>query len=123
MRVGEIQTAERGPGVFVLRDTKNGTAHVVPIHRAISTAARLPMPPRSVIDYWWPLARAACGLEHVTLHDLRHSAASAMIQAGVSLSDVGAVLNHKSPTSTKRYAHWTVERKAAAVGKIGQKLA
>lgn len=123
MRVGEIRAAERGPGVFVLRDTKNGTAHVVPIHRAISTAARVPMPPRSVIDYWWPLARAACGLEHVTLHDLRHSAASAMILAGVSLSDVGAVLNHKSAASTKRYAHWSTERKAAAVGKIGQKLA
>ena len=121
MRVGEIQSAQRVPGAFVLRDTKNGTAHIVPMHPAISTAARVPMPRRSVIDYWWPLARAACGLEHVTLHDLRHSAASAMIQAGVSLSDVGAVLNHKSPASTKRYAHWTLERKAAAVGKIGRK--
>ena len=57
------------------------------------------------------------------LQHLRHSAASAMIQAGVSLSDVGAVLNHKSAASTKRYAHWTTERKAVAVGKIGQKLA
>ena len=123
MRVGEIMAAERVPGAFVLADTKNGTAHAVPMHPAISTAARVPMPRRSEIDYWWPLARAACGLEHVTLHDLRHSAASAMIQAGVSLSDVGAVLNHKSPASTNRYAHWTLDRKAAAVGKIGRKLA
>lgn len=120
MRVGEIRTAERQDGAFVLADTKNGTAHVVPIHRAVSTAARVPMPLRSEIDYWWPLARAACGLEHVTLHDLRHSAASAMIRAGVSLSDVGAVLNHKSAASTKRYAHWTLDRKAVAVGKIGR---
>ena len=120
MRVGEIQTAERRNGAFVLEDTKNGSAHVVPTHRAVSTAARVPMPRRSEIDYWWPLARAACGLGHVTLHDLRHSSASAMIQAGVSLSDVGAVLNHKSAASTKRYAHWTLDRKAAAVGKIGR---
>ena len=123
MRVGEIMAADRVAGAFVLQDTKNGAAHVVPIHPAISTAARVPMPRRSQIDYWWPLARAACGLQHVTLHDLRHSAASAMIQAGVSLSDVGAVLNHKSAASTKRYAHWTLDRKAAAVGKIGRKLA
>lgn len=122
MRVGEILAAQRVPGAFVLADTKNGTAHVAPMHPAIRTAAAVPVPRRSEIDYWWPLARTACGLEHATLHDLRHSAASAMIQAGVSLSDVGAVLNHKSAASTKRYAHWTLDRKAAAVGKIRRKV-
>jgi integrase len=122
MRVGEILTAQRVPGAFVLGDTKNGQPHIAPMHPAIRTAAAVPMPRRSEIDYYWPLARAACGLGHVTLHDLRHSAASAMIQAGVSLADVGAVLNHKSAASTKRYAHWTLDRKAAAVGKIGRKV-
>jgi integrase len=123
MRVGEILRATRVPGAFVLQDTKNSQPHVVPMHPAVRTAAAVQMPRRSEIDYYWPLARAACGLQHVTLHDLRHSAASAMIEAGVSLADVGAVLNHKSPASTKRYAHWTLDRKAAAVGKIGRKVA
>lgn len=123
MRVAEVQRAERVGEVFVLHDTKNGERHVVPIHPKVRTAARIPMPARSKIDYWWPLARVACGLEDVHLHDIRHSAASAMIAAGVSLADVGAVLNHKSAASTKRYAHWATDRKAAALGKIGKKAA
>lgn len=122
MRVSEAQRAERHPGAFVLRDTKNAEPHVVPMHPRITSAAKVPMPPRSQIDYWWPLARAACGLAHVRLHDIRHTAASEIIAAGGDLGDVGAVLNHKSAASSQRYAHWLLERKAAAVGKIGRKL-
>ena len=119
MRVSEAQRAHRVGRVFVLEDTKNGAPRLVPIHRAISAAARVPLPPRSQIDYWWPLARKACGLDHVTLHDLRHSAASAMINAGVDLSTVGAVLGHRSAASTKRYSHWAIANLAEAVGRIG----
>jgi integrase len=121
MRVGEACRAERVPGAFVLRDTKNREPHIVPMHPRIRTAAQVEMPARGTLYYWWPIVRAACGLGHVTLHDLRHSAASAMIAEGASLADVGAVLNHKSATSTKRYAHWALERKAAAVALIGKR--
>ncbi len=121
MRVGEAKRAERIPGAFVLRDTKNREPHIVPMHPRIATAAQVAMPARGTLYYWWPIVRSACGLEHVTLHDLRHSAASAMIAEGVSLSDVGAVLNHKSAASTKRYAHWALERKAAAILQIGRR--
>jgi integrase len=121
MRVGEAKRAERVPGAFVLADTKNNEPHIVPMHPRIRTAAQVEMPARGTLYYWWPIVRAACGLEHVTLHDLRHSAASAMIAEGASLADVGAVLNHKSAASTKRYAHWALERKAAAVMQIGKR--
>ena len=123
MRVSEIQRAERVDGMFVLRTTKNKRPRIVPIHPAVKAAAKVKMPRRSEIDYYWPEARAACGLEHVTLHDLRHSAASAMINAGEDLATVGAVLGHESPASTKRYSHWATDRLAAAVGKIGRKVA
>lgn len=115
MRVSEAQRAERAPGVFILRDTKNGTPRLVPAMPIITSAMRLPMPPRSVIDYWWPLARKACGLEHVHLHDLRHTAASEMVAGGVDLGAVGAVLGHKSAATTKRYAHYGVQRLADAL--------
>jgi integrase len=121
MRLGEARRAERVPGAFVLRDTKNREPHIVPMHPRIATAAQVALPPRGTIYYWWEITRAACGLGHVTLHDLRHSAASAMIAEGVSLADVGAVLNHKSAASTKRYAHWALERKTAAVLQIGKR--
>lgn len=121
MRVGEILAAERRAGMFVLRDTKNGEPRIVPMHPMITSASRMPMPRRSEIDYWWPKAREACGLAHVRLHDLRHTAATEMVNAGVDLATVGAVLGHKSHASTKRYAHHGVQRLADALAKIGRK--
>lgn len=121
LRVGEQYAAVRLPGLFVLTDTKNGTPRIVPIHRKAASAARVALTPRSQIDYWWRKARAECGLEHVTLHDLRHAAASAMVNAGVDLATVGAVLGHKSHASTKRYSHWGTARLVEAVALIGGK--
>lgn len=118
MRVSEAQRAQRAPGAFILPDTKNGSPRIVPALPIISTASRVPIPERSVIDYWWPLAREACGLQHVRLHDLRHSAASAMVNAGVDLGTVGAVLGHKSTATTKRYAHHGTARLAEALQAI-----
>ena len=115
MRVSEAQKAERAPGLFILRDTKNGSPRIVPAMPIITSAMRVPMPPRSQIDYWWPLAREACGLAHVHLHDLRHTAASEMVAGGVDLGAVGAVLGHKSTATTKRYAHYGVQRLAEAL--------
>lgn len=117
MRVGEILAGERVGEVFLLRDTKNGTPRIVPCLPIISTAARVPMPRRSEIDYYWPMARDACGLSHVRLHDLRHAAATRMVDAGVDLGTVGAVLGHKSAATTKRYAHHGVARLAEAMAK------
>jgi integrase len=115
MRVGEIQRAVRAPGLLVLDDTKNGEPRIVPCLPIITSASRVPMPKRSEIDYWWPLARSACGLEHVHLHDLRHASASAMVNAGIDLGTVGAVLGHRSAASTKRYSHHGVARLAEAL--------
>jgi integrase len=119
MRLSEVMRAHRTPSVFVLADTKNGTPRIVPVHPKVRSALAVPMPTLGEIYYYWPLARAAVGLPHVNIHDLRHSAASAMINAGEDLATVGAVLGHKSAASTKRYSHWGAARLAAAVGKIG----
>lgn len=50
-------------------------------------------------------ALAAAGIKDARLHDLRHSHASAMINAGVSLYVVGKALGHKRTETTTRYAH------------------
>jgi integrase len=58
-------------------------------------------------------------------HDLRHTAASLLIQAGVDLYRVGAILGHRDTRTTKRYAHLAVEdlrRAVATLGKSAQKL-
>lgn len=122
MRVGEQYAAERVDGLFILHDTKNASPRIVPIHPKIIAAARVPLTKRTQIDYWWRKARAVVGLEHVTLHDLRHSSATAMVDAGVDLGTVSAVLGHKSAASTRRYAHHGVQRLAEALGFIGRKV-
>ena len=38
-------------------------------------------------------------------HDLRHTCATRMVQAGVDLYKVQRLLGHKSPIMTQRYAH------------------
>jgi site-specific recombinase XerD len=63
-------------------------------------------------------ARDAVGFSHLHLHDMRHSAASAMINNDVDLYTVGAVLGHKDHRSTKRYSHLATDTLAAAIRKI-----
>lgn len=49
-------------------------------------------------------AGVRAGLGHVHAHQLRHSAATAMLRAGSPLSEVGQVLRHRSTFSTAIYA-------------------
>lgn len=50
------------------------------------------------------LSRAGVDSPHCGAHVLRHSAATAMLRHGVSLAGVGAVLRHRSPSTTALYA-------------------
>ncbi len=45
------------------------------------------------------------GIEHVRLHDLRHSFASVAVSSGASLTLIGGQLGHRSIATTERYAH------------------
>lgn len=64
-------------------------------------------------------AREAVGMEHVNFHDLRHSCASILINAGVDLYTVSQILGHGSVSTTQRYAHLQVDRQRAALDKLG----
>lgn len=50
------------------------------------------------------LDRAGIASAHRGAHVLRHSAATAMLRHGVSLTGVGAILRHRSPGMTAHYA-------------------
>lgn len=122
MRKSELRRAEFRDGALHLQDTKNGERRSVPVHSKILCCMRyVPFTaPKSTLDRAWQRARAAAGMPHVHLHDLRHSTASEMINNDVDLYTVGKVLGHKDPRSTQRYAHLMHRKLAAAVGKIGQ---
>lgn len=125
MRLGEIMDLGRKSKVledsFLLTDTKNGDQRIVPMHPRLRIL--LKYLPIEISKIWlqrsFSAARDAAGLSHLHFHDLRHSAASEMINNGVDLYTVGGVLGHKDHRSTKRYSHLAVDTLAAAVAKIG----
>ncbi len=57
------------------------------------------------IFYAWDTARTSAGLEEVRIHDLRHSFASFLVNAGRSLYEVQKLLGHTQIKTTQRYAH------------------
>jgi integrase len=125
MRLGELQRVVPDGNRLILADTKNGERRVIPAHpklRRLGILKMLPFTaPKITLQRSYQRVRVRAGLPHIRIHDLRHTAASEMINAEVDLFTVGAVLGHKDPRSTKRYAHLRHETLAGAIGKIGQK--
>lgn len=122
MRLSEILRATVAGGYFSLDDTKNGEPRIVPIHPKIRPAAHAPWKPaKSTVQAYFRKAARECGHADLHFHDLRHSSASEMINAGVDLYTIGAVLGHKDAASTKRYSHLATASLAKALGTIGKK--
>jgi integrase len=57
------------------------------------------------IHYSWDSARKAAGLSDVRIHDLRHSFASFLVNAGRTLYEVQHLLGHTQIKTTQRYSH------------------
>lgn len=125
LRSQAVQTVS-GLGLGII-DSKNGTPHIVPANARIAHLVRSKQWPPSVhkstVSHHAKLAMISQGMGDFRFHDSRHSAASEMIQQGVPLNTVGDVLNHKSPVSTKIYAHLATQQLADAVRLIGRKPA
>jgi integrase len=68
---------------------------------------------------WAQVCRAA-GITGLRLHDLRHSYASMLVSAGLSLPIVGALLGHSQASTTQRYAHLADDPLRQATAKVGQ---
>jgi len=65
-----------------------------------------PLHHRNIVRRGLEKALASAGLPHLSWHDLRHVAASALIAEGVSVAYLSRVLGHSSPAITlSTYAH------------------
>jgi integrase len=101
------------------RTSKTRTLQMVPLHpkvAAIAEALPLGIGDRRLRDEW-TAAREATGID-CRWHDLRHTCASWLAQAGVPLHTIGEFLGHSSPTVTKRYAHLLPSHLAEAAAKM-----
>ena len=64
-----------------------------------------PGKPLSDLYNFWNKLRRELGLADVRIHDLRHTFASFLVNAGHSLYEAQKMLGHGDPRTTMRYAH------------------
>lgn len=133
MRVSELLSARWADvdldrrSLFVPTSKTGRSRHVPLAQAAVDVVERMPRgvflfpspadpaKPLGSIKHGFQTARAAAGLPDLRIHDLRHSAASFMVNSGVDLFAVGKVLGHASYQSTQRYSHLANDTLLAAV--------
>jgi integrase len=102
------------------RSGKTRKLQLVPLHpkvKAIAETLPLGIGDRRLKEDW-TAARAKCGLAHVRWHDLRHTCASWLVQAGVPIELVAELLGHTSLATTRRYSHFATTHLTNAVAKL-----
>jgi integrase len=92
-----------------------GSRYVIPGRRQAGRFVGLQRP--------WARIRERAGLEGVRLHDLRHSFASVGVAANLGLPVLGAILGHRHPATTARYAHLDDDPRRAAAARISSQIA
>ena len=92
-----------------------------PVHtRLLAMAAGRKDLPSAWMGRHFRTACARARIQGVTLHTLRHTCASRLVQAGVSLYVVKEWLGHSSITVTERYAHLAPKNLEAAAAALEQ---
>jgi integrase len=120
-------------GTAHVRQSKNGGQRVLPLLPAVAAeirrfgkaapeallfgSARRPGKPMVVDSVFTDAVRAA-RIEDFHFHDLRHSCASYLAQNGATLLEIADVLGHRTLDMVRRYAHLTVQHKAALVNRV-----
>jgi integrase len=71
----------------------------------------------------WLPALAKAGLDQLTFHDLKHTAATTLVEEGVDVKTAQVRLGHASPhTTLKVYAQASARADRAAADRVGDRL-
>ncbi len=75
-------------------------------------------PLRDLHRTWKAICKEA-KIEDLRIHDLRHSYASILVSADLSLPVIGVLLGHAQPSTTARYAHLFDDPLREATERVG----
>jgi integrase len=118
----------------IARDTKNGETRMLPLHgpavdilhrrsKVRQNDSELVFPHRYKDAHQWysrpfRAAVAKAGIKDFRFHDLRHTAATYLLESGATLAELAGVLGHKSLAMVKRYAHVSEEHASTVVERM-----
>jgi integrase len=122
----------------VARDTKNGDTRMLPLAGpALEILRRRERVRRIDSDLVFPhdfkrahtwysepfrAAVKAAGIENFRFHDLRHTAATYLLESGATLAELAGILGHKTLAMVKRYSHVSDEHASTVVERMTTKV-
>jgi integrase len=116
LRWGDVNFQTRQ---IFLRETKTGEIRFVPLNQpSLKVLNSLPRKKDDLVFSGVEAVRLSVetrrlfkrlGIQDASFHSLRHTAASWLAMRGAPLYSVGAILGHKTPRMTQRYAHLSPE--------------
>ena len=124
IKVSKTDTSRRAylpPAVIEALKVLKGGKVAPPPSAYVFTEGGEAIPQYVLVDRWEKL-RASVGLPDVRWHDLRHAAASFLIQNGSTLAEVAHQLGHKNVATSKRYAHLVPGSKPTGADALNAKL-
>jgi integrase len=95
---------------------------VCPMGELVFPVSSGEMRPRERPPLEWEAHLAGAGCRAIRFHDLRHTAASLMVMAGVSLRTVQQMLGHSTVQVTERYAHLAPDFMATEADRLSLSL-
>lgn len=127
-------------GFVTLETTKNGDRRVVPLPEQLATYLKNLEGSKTPEDFLFPskdparrnppsMIRKAfqnslkqARIENFKFHDLRHTCASHLAMNGATQGELMEILGHRSPTMTRRYAHFSKEHISRVLQKTSNNL-
>lgn len=70
----------------------------------------------------WEAAVKEAGLENFRFHDLRHTAATYLLEAKATLAELSSILGHRDIQMVKRYAHLADNHAVKVVSRMTKKI-
>lgn len=117
---------------LTFKDTKNGEHHTLTIHSQLVPVLEemyeerldddelvFPWGSRDSLNRRFKLLQRLTGLgSNRGLHQIRHTTATHLVEAGVPLRSIQGLLNHKDITTTQKYAKVNDQAKANAIANL-----